>query len=80
MLRVFTDVFLECLDMTWELHRPYLNKSRVLRELVEQWEEDTKKNEDIFHKEMAEKIDNYINVIDGYSAEYKDLGHCGQVL
>nr|XP_022344792.1 BTB/POZ domain-containing protein 16-like isoform X3 [Crassostrea virginica] len=67
------DVVLKCLNMDWELHRPFLQKADVLATLVKD-AEDPK-----FHKyyrtPASETLDTYIKKNQFYSNDYKEISN-----
>ncbi|XP_070541114.1 BTB/POZ domain-containing protein 16-like [Ptychodera flava] len=68
------DVLLSCLGTNWELHKPYLQKSSTLADLL-QCEENGPKQQRYYRDPLAATVDNYISKSGFYSAEYKELSH-----
>ncbi|XP_069139506.1 BTB/POZ domain-containing protein 16-like isoform X2 [Argopecten irradians] len=67
------DVLLKCLGMDWELHRPYLQKSEVLAQLLR--EADDPRIQKYYRSPASETLDNYIKKSNFYSNEYRDISH-----
>lgn len=67
------DVLLRCLGMDWELHRPFLQKSETLTELLKTAEDPTPQR---YYKSAAsETLDNYIKKSNFYSNEYREMSN-----
>lgn len=59
--------------MDWELHRPYLQKSEVLSQLLKQAGEPHMQK---YYRNLAsETLDTYIKKNNVYSNEYKDISN-----
>ena len=71
-------MLLHCLDLSWEIHRPFLQKSDTLYDLVEK-AGDPVPSKDLKNK-ASEKIDNYIAKNDCYSTEYQVSSSDGTVM
>jgi len=54
----FPDVLLKCLGMDWELHRPFLRKSKTLTDLL--LGADDPKPQLYYKSAASETLDNYI--------------------
>ncbi|XP_076104084.1 BTB/POZ domain-containing protein 16-like isoform X1 [Mytilus galloprovincialis] len=67
------DVVLKCLGMDWELHRPYLQKSEVLSQLLKQAGEPHMQK--YYRNPASETLDTYIKKNNVYSNEYKDISN-----
>ncbi|XP_063435144.1 BTB/POZ domain-containing protein 16-like isoform X2 [Mytilus trossulus] len=67
------DVVLKCLGMDWELHRPYLQKSEVLSQLLKQAGEPHMQK--YYRNPASETLDTYIKKNHVYSNEYKDISN-----
>ncbi|CAH1784841.1 unnamed protein product [Owenia fusiformis] len=65
------DVLLHCLDMNWELHRPYLQKSRVLSALLHKAGEP--KTYNYFRDSTGEALDSLVNKSKMYSTKSQGL-------
>lgn len=67
------DVLLHCLGMDWELHRPFLQKSETLTNLLMTAEDPTPQR---YYKSAAsETLDNYIKKSNFYSNEYREMSN-----
>ncbi|GFN84169.1 BTB/POZ domain-containing protein 16-like [Plakobranchus ocellatus] len=67
------DVLLKALGMDWELHRPFLQKSEELTQLLKTSEDP--KAQKYFRSPVSETLDNYIIKSNFYSNEYKESSH-----
>lgn len=67
------DVVLKCLNMDWELHRPFLQKAEVLAALVK--EADGPKFHKYYRSPASETLDTYIKKNQFYSNDYKEMSN-----
>ncbi|OWF40204.1 BTB/POZ domain-containing protein 16-like isoform X4 [Mizuhopecten yessoensis] len=67
------DVLLKCLGMDWELHRPYVQKSEVLAQLLR--EADDPRLQKYYRSPASETLDNYIKKSNFYSNEYREISN-----
>ena len=65
------DVLLHCLGMSWELHRPFLQRSETLSTLLETAEDPAPKK--YYKSKLSEDLDNFVNKSGLYSNEYQVL-------
>ncbi|XP_035673882.1 BTB/POZ domain-containing protein 16-like isoform X1 [Branchiostoma floridae] len=65
------DVVLHCLSTSWELHKPFLQKSKVLSELL--YKAENPKQQQFYRDRTAETLDRYIRDSDIYSNEYQEI-------
>ncbi|XP_046368087.2 BTB/POZ domain-containing protein 16-like isoform X2 [Haliotis rufescens] len=65
------DVILECLGLSWELHRPFLQKSGTLATLLLSALDPT--SQKYYRSSASETLDNYIKKSEFYSNEYRDI-------
>ena len=70
---VLPDVLLHCLNMDWELHHPYIQKSEALMELLKDATDPTPRQS--YRNPECETIDTFINKSDFYSDEYRELSN-----
>lgn len=67
------DVVLKCLNMDWELHRPFLQKAEVLAALVK--DADGPKFHKYYRSPASETLDTYIKKNQFYSNDYKEMSN-----
>ncbi|XP_033633108.1 BTB/POZ domain-containing protein 16-like [Asterias rubens] len=68
------DILLQCLDTNWELHRPYIQKSSTLTELL--CKAENKPHSELYYRDpMSATLDQYISKSNHYSTEYQDISH-----
>ncbi|XP_005089625.1 BTB/POZ domain-containing protein 16 [Aplysia californica] len=67
------DVLLKALGMDWELHRPFLQKSESLTQLLKASEDP--KMQKYYRSPVSETLDNYIVKSNFYSNEYQNTNH-----
>ncbi|PIK49464.1 putative BTB/POZ domain-containing protein 16, partial [Apostichopus japonicus] len=66
------DVLLHCLGTSWELHRPYIQKSTVLSEILSKAE--IKPHHQCYYRDpLTATVDRFISKSDYYSNEYRKL-------
>ncbi|KAJ8025799.1 BTB/POZ domain-containing protein 16 [Holothuria leucospilota] len=66
------DILLHCLGTSWELHRPYIQKSSVLTDIL--CKAESKPHEHLYYRDpLAATVDRFISRSDYYSNEYRDL-------
>lgn len=69
---ILTDVLLHCLGTSWELHRPYIQKSTVLSEILSKAE--IKPHHQCYYRDpLTATVDRFISKSDYYSNEYRKL-------
>ncbi|WAR21509.1 BTBDG-like protein [Mya arenaria] len=68
-----SDVLLRCLGMDWELHRPFIRKSRTLTALL--LGADDPKPQLYYKSAASETLDNYIKKSNFYSNEYREMSN-----
>ncbi|XP_076460302.1 BTB/POZ domain-containing protein 16-like isoform X2 [Babylonia areolata] len=66
------DLLLKCVDMDWELHRPYLQKSETLAQLLRDVDDPATQN--YYRSPAAQTLDNYVSHSNYYSNDYKSSG------
>ncbi|XP_061180078.1 BTB/POZ domain-containing protein 16-like isoform X2 [Saccostrea echinata] len=67
------DVILKCLNMDWELHRPFLQKAEVLASLLK--EADDPRFQKYYRSPASETLDTYIKKNKFYSNDYKEMSN-----
>ncbi|XP_071828007.1 BTB/POZ domain-containing protein 16-like [Apostichopus japonicus] len=66
------DVLLHCLGTSWELHRPFIQKSTVLSEILSKAE--IKPHHQCYYRDpLTATVDRFISKSDYYSNEYRKL-------
>ncbi|XP_067656682.1 BTB/POZ domain-containing protein 16-like isoform X2 [Haliotis asinina] len=65
------DVILECLGLSWELHRPFLQKSGTLATLLHSATDPS--SQKYYRSSASETLDKYIKKSEFYSNEYRDI-------
>ncbi|XP_052252668.1 uncharacterized protein LOC127859354 isoform X2 [Dreissena polymorpha] len=67
------DVLLRCLGLDWELHRPFLRKSKTLTSLL--LGADDPRPQLYYKSAASETLDNYIKKSNFYSNEYREMSN-----